>query len=55
MHAKDRYVREFACGGTKEIKLHYIESAKNLADFLTKILSPSMFRKFRDRIMRIVD
>ena len=55
MHARDRYVREFACGGTKEIKIHYIKSAENLADFLTKILSPSMFRTFRDRIMRIVN
>ena len=35
----------------KEITIKYIKSAENIADFFTKILSLTVFRTFRDRIM----
>ena len=37
----------------KHIKLRYVKSEDNLADFFTKIQPISTFRKQRDKIMNI--
>ena len=52
MHNKDMYIRTLV--KAKHIKLEYIKSENNIADFLTKILPLSAFRKFRDQIMGIM-
>ena len=49
IHNKDMFVRNLV--RAKEITLKYIKSADNIADFFTKILSLTVFRTFRDRIM----
>ena len=53
LHLRDMYVRELI--RSKDIKLEYIKSCDNLADFFTKILPVSIFRIQRDLIMGIVD
>ena len=52
LHLRDMYVRELI--RSKDIKLEYIKSSDNLADFFTKILPVSTFRIQRDLIMGIV-
>ena len=49
IHNKDMFVRNLV--RAKEITIKYVKSAENIADFFTKILSLTVFRTFRDRIM----
>ena len=51
LHIRDLYIRQIVNKGYA--KLEYVKSSENLADFFTKILPLSLFRKFRDRIMGI--
>ena len=51
LHIRDLYIRQIVNKGYA--KPEYVKSSENLADFFTKILPQSLFRKFRDRIMGI--
>ena len=51
IHNKDMFVRNLV--RAKEITIKYVKSAENIADFFTKILGPTVYRTFRDRIMGV--